>query len=104
MAPPAALEKMMQDMTPEISKGHNDSWMKWMEDHKDSIADQGNMLGKNMRVNSAGANPMRNDMTGYSIIEAESPEAAAQIMEDNPMLQMPEAYIEVTEIVPMSGK
>lgn len=103
MAPPAALDEMMKTMTPEISKSHNDSWATWMEKHKDAIADQGAMLGKNKRVNSAGITDARNEMTGYMIIQAESAEAAAAVMSDNPMLQMPEAYVEVTEIRPMQG-
>jgi hypothetical protein len=103
MAPASAIDTMMQNMTPEISKAHNDSWMRWMEENKSSIVDQGNMLGKNKRVSSAGVVDVRNDMTGYSMIEAESADAAAEIVKTNPMLQMAEAYIEVTEIMPMSG-
>jgi hypothetical protein len=103
MAPPAAIDQMMQSMTPEMSKSHNDSWAAWMEKHKDSIADQGAMLGKNKRVTGAGITDERNDLTGYTILQAETHEAAAAVMSDNPMLQMAEAYIEVTEIRPMQG-
>ena len=104
MAPPVAIDQMMQNMTPEISKEHNDGWMKWMEEHKSSIIEQGNMLGKNKRVTNKGATDVRNDMTGYSIIEAESADKAVEVVKSNPMLKMPEAYIELTEIMPMGGQ
>jgi hypothetical protein len=37
----------------------------------------------------------------YSIVEAESHDAAAKLFSDNPHLQIPQAFIEVMEIPPL---
>jgi hypothetical protein len=43
-----------------------------------------------------------NEIGGYSIIQAESQEAVAQILADNPSFtDMPDSYIEVMEIMSM---
>jgi hypothetical protein len=41
---------------------------------------------------------------GYSILQAESHDAAAKLFgKDHPHLQMPGAWIEIVEIMPMPG-
>jgi hypothetical protein len=59
--------------------------------------------GKTKRVTSGGVSDTRNDIVLYSIIEAESHEAAAKLFEDHPHLQIPQSSIEVMEIRPMGG-
>jgi len=65
------------------------------------MPDMGAPLGKNKRVSASGVADMRNDVGGYSIVEANTHDEAAQLFRDNPMLQMPGAYVEVLEIMPM---
>ena len=59
--------------------------------------------GKTKRVTSGGVSDTKNDIVLYSIIEAESHEAAAKLFEDHPHLQIPQSSIEVMEIRPMGG-
>ena len=77
-------------------------WGDWMHRHKESFLDQGQPLGSTKRVTSGKISDVRNDLTWYGIIQAESHEAAANLFSDNPHLQMPHAYIEVMEITEMS--
>lgn len=101
MAPTAGLDAM-KNATPEEMKEWGDSWTGWMKAHEQSFADQGAPVGANKRVNGSGVEDVRNEATGYSVVEAESHEAAADMFKDNPMLSMPGSYIEVLEIMPMS--
>jgi len=78
-------------------------WKKWMGDHIKMFADKGAGVGKTKRVTSKGTTDARNDIMLYSIVDAESHEAAAKTFEGHPHLQIPQASIEVMEINPMHG-
>ncbi len=45
--------------------------MKWMGDHKASLVDGGAPLGKTKRVDSKGASDTKNELGGYSVVQAE---------------------------------
>lgn len=77
-------------------------WGDWMARHKESFVDAGGPLGSNKRVMKGSITDVRNDLTWYGIIQAESHEAAANLFADNPHLQLPQAYIEIMEISDMS--
>jgi len=104
MASAAEFEKMMKNFTPQQQKEGMDAWMKWMNANKASFVDGGAPLGKTKRVDAKGVSDIRNDVGGYSIVQAASAEAAAKIFgKDQPHLQMPGAWIEIVEIMPMPG-
>jgi hypothetical protein len=104
MADAAKFEKMMKNSTPEQQKKGMEAWMKWMGDHKASLVDGGAPLGKSKRVDSKGAKDTKTDVCGYSTIQADSAEAATKIFgKDHPHLQMPGAWIEVTEFMHIPG-
>ena len=104
MADPAAFETMMQNSTPETQKKGMEAWMHWMSAHKGSIVDGGAPLGKTKRVDAKGAKDAKNGIGGYSVVQADSHEAAAKLFgKDHPHLQMPGAWVEIVEIMPMPG-
>jgi hypothetical protein len=91
----------MPQMTPEQQKASMDEWMQWMKS-KAGMVDMGAPLGKTKRVTPTEISDMRNEVGGYSIIEAESHEEAAQNMQDSPHFKMmPGGWIEVMEVMPM---
>lgn len=100
-APTEAIDQMMRDATPDEQQQGTDAWLNWINAHKADLVDAGSMLGKNMRVTSSGSSPVRNEDCGYSILQAESAEAAAAMLADSPMFQLTGAYIDVVEILPM---
>ena len=56
------------------------------------------------RVDQSGASNTKNEVGGYSVVQAESHDAATKIFgQDHPHLMMPGAWIEITEIMPMPG-
>jgi hypothetical protein len=104
MANGAAFEKMMKNSTPEQQKQGMDAWTKWMGTHKASLVDGGAPLGKTKRVDSKGASDAKNDVGGYSIVQAESAEAATKLFgKDQPHLQMPGAWIDIIEVMHVPG-
>ena len=104
MAPAANFEKMMRDFTPEQQQKGMQAWMAWMNANKSSLVDGGAPVGKTKRVDANGASDTRNEIGGYSIVQAESHDAATKIFgKDQPHLQMPGAWIEIVEIMQLPG-
>ena len=102
MASGAEFEQMMKNSTPEQQKKGMEAWMKWMGANKASIVEGGAPLGKTKRVDSNGASDTKNEVGGYSVVQAESHDEAAKIFgKDHPHLQMPGAWIEIVEIMAM---
>jgi hypothetical protein len=103
--PASVMEDWKKNTKPEDMKAASEKmmgeWQKWMKAHEKNLADKGAPLGKTKRITSAGVADIRNDLNWYSIVEAESHDAAAKIFLDNPHLQIPQATIEVMEIPPM---
>ena len=104
MAKGAEFENMMKNATPEQQKKGMEAWMKWMGDHKASIVEGGAPLGKTKKVDSKGASDTKNDIGGYSIVQAETAGAATKLFgKDHPHLQMPGAWVEVIEVMHVPG-
>lgn len=76
-------------------------WKSWMRDHAKVFADAGAGVGRTKRVTGQGTADTRNDIMLYSVVEAESHDAAARTFEGHPHLQIPQASIEVMEINPL---
>lgn len=103
LAPVAEIQKMMANSTPEQMKAGMDAWMNWSKQHEKEIVDLGAPLGKTKRVTASGVSDTRNDVMGYTIVEAESHDAAAKLFEGHPHFEIPGASVEVLEIVQMPG-
>jgi hypothetical protein len=103
-APSAEFEQMMKTATPEQQRKGMDAWMTWMNANKASLVDGGAPLGKTKRVDTKGTADTRNEIGGYSIVQADSHDAAAQIFgKDHPHLHIPGGWIEITEIMQIPG-
>jgi hypothetical protein len=57
--------------------------------------------GKTKRVTADGVSDTKIDILLYSLVEAESNEAAALVIENHPHLQIPQSSIEVMYVRPM---
>ena len=89
-----------EDMEAQGNKLGNDM-MEWMKKHESSFVEKGAPLGKTKSVTKEGITDTRNDLNYYSIVQAESHEAAAELFVDNPHLEIPTSSIEVMEIPPI---
>lgn len=80
-----------------------DAWMAWGKRAAASIVDMGAPLGKSLRVTPGGAEPVQNDLGGFSILQGESKEALVETLKGHPHFMMPGGTIEVVELMPMPG-
>jgi hypothetical protein len=101
MAPVAEMDKLRKTRTPERMKEFNDSWMKWVKSHEKSFVDVGSPTGNNKRVTKDKVQDMKNEILGFSVVQAKTHQEAAKIFRDTPNLQIPGAYVEVLECVQM---
>jgi hypothetical protein len=101
-APAEAFAKAMQS-TPQEQQAGMQAWMAWGSKAQASLVDMGAPLGKGLHVTPQGATPVSNDLGGYSIMQAESKEALAPVLEGHPHFRMPGGFIEVVEIMPIPG-
>jgi len=81
------------------------AWHAWAEKHHASIVATGGPLGKTKRISRAGIEDVRNNMGAYTVVQAESQEAAAKLFEGHPHFTIfPGDGIEVMEVLPIPGQ
>ena len=93
---------MMANATSEEAQAGMDAWMDWAKRNGESVVDVGVPLGAGARISSGSVSAASTQASGYSVIEAESLEAAA-MLKDHPHLQTPDGTIDVLEYLPMPG-
>lgn len=78
------------------------AWHRWAEENAQRTLDMGGPLGKTKRVDANGISDVKNLMTGYVVIEAESHEAAARLFESHPHFAiLPGQSVEIMECLPV---
>jgi hypothetical protein len=81
------------------------AWMDWGKRNAAAIVDQGAPLGKTKRASAEGVSDIRNQMTGYTVIRAESHEAAAKLFAEHPHFTIfPGDSVEIMECLPLPGQ
>lgn len=79
-----------------------EAWAKWAEENNESIMEHGAPLGKTKKIDSAGIIDIKNQMVTYTVVQAESHDAAAEIFASHPHVKLfPKGTIEVMECLPM---
>lgn len=93
---------LTEDTRKEREKRGMSAWREWGAKNAKSITDFGAPLGKTKRVNAGGLSDTKNLLTGYTIIEAESHEAAARMFLDHPHFAIfPGDSVEIMECLPI---
>lgn len=81
------------------------AWMKWGEDHAGDIVENGGPLGKTKRVDGEGIADTRNGLAGYTVVRAETHEAAAKLFENHPHFAIfPGEAVEIMEVLPIPAR
>jgi len=93
----------MEDYTPEQSAEQMQAWGAWMGKVGSAMADPGAPFGARTAVSDNGSSPAPSDQNGYSIVEAESLEAARAFTDGHPFLSEGKGRftVEIFELVPM---
>lgn len=105
MMPVAGLEAWKQQ--PEEERKAQESkmqteWNEWSAKNKNAIKDMGG-AGATKEVSTGGIADIKNDIMLYGVIEAESSEAAAELMKSHPHLAIPESTIQVMSMNSLPG-
>ena len=80
------------------------AWHAWIETNKASLVDMGTPLGKTKKISSKGIGDTKNLMTAYTVVQAETHEAAAALFTNHPHFAIfPGDSIEVMECLPVPG-
>jgi hypothetical protein len=81
------------------------AWGDWMATHAASVVEQGAPLGKTKRTSAQGVADIKNSLTGYVVVQAESHEAAARLFENHPHFTLfPGESVETMECLPIPGQ
>ncbi len=75
-------------------------WAAWMQAHTSMILST-EVGGKTKSVIANGVTDMRNDIILFSLVQGESHDAVANMFQNHPHLQIPNASIQVMEVMPM---
>jgi hypothetical protein len=82
-----------------------EAWAGWVATHRAAIVDTGAPLGTTLRVSSHGVESIRNAMAAFTIVRAESHEAAAAMFEGHPHFTIfPGDSVEIMECLPLPGQ
>jgi hypothetical protein len=93
----------MEDFTPEQSAEQGRAWGDWMGRAGSALVDIGAPFGARSAVSDDGSSPSPTDQNGYTIVEADSLDAARALTDGHPFLSEGKGRfsIEIFELAPM---
>lgn len=101
---PMSFAEMAKDADPAAMKAGMEAWMAWFQRSGDHLVDMGTPLAGGRRLTASGNSPSTRNVVCYSIVQAESVEAAEALLADHPHLAWsPDCEIEVHEMAGGSG-
>ena len=80
------------------------AWMAWVQKHQASIVTMGGPLGKTKKISASGIQDVSNPMAAFTVVRADSHEAAAKLFEQHPHFAIfPGDAIEIMPVLPVPG-
>jgi hypothetical protein len=80
------------------------AWKKWVETNKKAVTELGSPLGKTKRIDAKGVSDMKNEIGAWTVVEAESYEAAANLFLNHPHFTIfPGDHVEIMECLKIPG-
>ena len=78
------------------------AWKAWVEKHHAAVVGLGGPLGKTKKVSAGGIEDISNLLSGYSVVRADSHDAAARMFEGHPHFTFfPGDSIEIMPVLPV---
>jgi hypothetical protein len=96
----ASARDQMASATPEQMKAGMEAWMQWTGKAGEAVVDLGAPLAPAAHV---GPGSGAGEISGYSIMQADSAEALGGVLDGHPHLSMTGNSIEVLEMLSMPG-
>lgn len=80
------------------------AWKGWVEKHHAALVTMGGPLGKTKRVSDHGIEDISNPMSAFTVVRADSHEAAAKMFEKHPHFAIfPGEAVEIMPVLPIPG-
>jgi len=80
------------------------AWKGWVEKHHDVIVSMGGPLGKTKKVTQRGIDDASNQMGAFTVVRADSHEAAARLFDKHPHFSIfPGDGVEIMPVLPIPG-
>ncbi|HEV2270803.1 MAG TPA: hypothetical protein VGR92_15220 [Steroidobacteraceae bacterium] len=80
------------------------AWGAWAQKHQSAIVDMGGPLGKTKKATQRGVEDTANEMGAFTIVRADSHEAAAKLFEKHPHFTIfPGDAVEIMPVLPIPG-
>ena len=81
------------------------AWKAWVARHAATIVATGGPLGKTKKVSASGIEDVTNALGAFTVVKAESHEAAAKLFEGHPHFTIfPGDSVEIMEALPIPGQ
>jgi hypothetical protein len=94
--------KLDEKARQEKEKTGVEAWKNWVVKTGKAVADVGSPLGKTKRVDAKGVSDAKNQLTAYTIVEAESHAEAAKLFLNHPHFMIfPGDCVEIMECLPL---
>jgi hypothetical protein len=97
---PITAAHQMSMATPDQAKAGMEAWMAWSGKAGSALVDMGSPLNEGAILKGE---PNKGHIGGYSIVQAESLDAAKALMEAHPHLKQDGFSIEILEFLPIPG-
>ncbi|WP_395613979.1 hypothetical protein [Allosphingosinicella sp.] len=79
-------------------------WKAWVEKNQGSLVQMGGPLGKTKRVSADGVQDISNQLSAFTVVRADSHEAAAKLFEGHPHFTIfPGEAVEIMPVMPIPG-
>jgi hypothetical protein len=80
------------------------AWKAWVEKHQSVIVAMGGPLGKTKKVTQQGTEDTSNNLGAFTVVRADSHEAAAKLFEKHPHFTIfPGDSVEIMPVLPIPG-
>ena len=106
---PESLDNYSKRFADEAARKANDqkgmaAWQKWVKDHGKDVVEMGAPLGRTKRVTKDGIKDIRNNLAAWTVVQAQSQEAAAKMFVNHPHFTIfPGDGVEIMECLPIPG-
>jgi hypothetical protein len=100
----AAWDALSEDARRAKEREGMGAWKAWAEKHQAAIVTMGGPLGKTKKVTHRGIDDTSNELGAFTVVRADSHEAAAKMFEKHPHFAIfPGDAVEVMPVLPIPG-
>ena len=97
-----AWKALSEDERNRREKAGMEAWGQWVKRYEAAIVDHGSPLGKTKRISANGIADVRNELAAWTVVRADSQDAAARMFEGHPHFSIfPGDAVDVMECLPM---